>query len=451
MPWRGPSAAEEGGDGEELVGRRVRVESLGDGTVSKFHKTAFGASAHTIVLSGGGEKKVKLARKGNGKTPWEIWAADAGSEPPVPIGHGGMEDMATMRVTLQDLGEAIGQELYTQRKWVPDDASKTCLLCGKGFSLTRRRHHCRACGNLLCAMCSEHKVVIVDSGSDESHRVCNPCHGELGSAGVHHGGGAAAASAAAVHWHQERQCTDGESTAVAPLAAAAGGGLSGTTSLIAKNMVRGAQAEELSRNSSVGHVGSPAPKFEGPPEFPTLGITLGYLETFVAQKVAGKRSRYGTTKVATPADERGDGCLVFKRGEIVAVADIAQFDDAAGGWYIGYRRAGDWAERKRFRSEHVQWLTGLSTDEVCGSLIKPETSGYAGWPAQQRERSYAQMALARGEAGIGRATVFASHAWTFVFEELVQSLRFFEQQQLAAGEKASLFWLDIFVVDENAA
>eukprot|EP01051_Picozoa_sp_SAG22_P003447 SAG22_NODE_168_length_16723_cov_6.542409_1_plen_41_part_00 len=28
MPWRAPSAAEEGGDGEALVGRRVRVEGF---------------------------------------------------------------------------------------------------------------------------------------------------------------------------------------------------------------------------------------------------------------------------------------------------------------------------------------------------------------------------------------------------------------------------------------
>ena len=102
------------------------------------------------------------------------------------------------------------------------------------------------------------------------------------------------------------------------------------------------------------------------------------------------------------------------------------------------------------QGEHVEWLAGLSTDEVCSQIIKPETVA-AAWPAEQRERSYAQMDLARGKGGTGKATVFASHAWTFVFEELVESLRCFERQQRAAGAPASLFWLDIFVVDENAA
>jgi hypothetical protein len=35
--------------------------------------------------------------------------------------------------------------------------------------------------------------------------------------------------------------------------------------------------EQLSRNSSVGHGGSPPPKHDGPPDFPTLGVTLDYL------------------------------------------------------------------------------------------------------------------------------------------------------------------------------
>jgi hypothetical protein len=83
MSWRAPSAAEEGGDGEALVGRHVRVQGLGEGTVTAFSKSAFGASAHTIQpADGGGEKKVKLARKGNGKTPWEVQGRAAKQCPP---------------------------------------------------------------------------------------------------------------------------------------------------------------------------------------------------------------------------------------------------------------------------------------------------------------------------------------------------------------------------------
>lgn len=39
-------------------------------------------------------------------------------------------------------------------KWVPDDESKSCLLCNKTFSFSNRRHHCRNCGKLMCTQCT---------------------------------------------------------------------------------------------------------------------------------------------------------------------------------------------------------------------------------------------------------------------------------------------------------
>eukprot|EP01048_Picozoa_sp_COSAG05_P024110 COSAG05_NODE_5520_length_1153_cov_1.533207_1_plen_226_part_10 len=184
------------------------------------------------------------------------------------------------------------------------------------------------------------------------------------------------------------------------------------------------------------------------PSFPTLGVTLEFLERFVQDKVAGQCSRYC---IAT-ADYSGaaDDGLSFKVGDILAIADLDAANDAADdGWYVGYKRAGDWSDRKKFRPGDVERLSGLTTDEVCGNIIKPETAA-APWPDEIKEPSYARMVMAN-EPGVGTANVFASHAWTFVFAELVESLRFFESQQVAAGQPASFFWLDIFVVDENAA
>ena len=181
------------------------------------------------------------------------------------------------------------------------------------------------------------------------------------------------------------------------------------------------------------------------PAFPTLGVTLDFLERFTAEHVRGKPSRYCTAKVDCQASLPDE--LSYKKGEILGIGDLSAVND---GWLVGYRRAGDWGERKKFRLEAVDRLAGLSTDEVCGDIIKPACTA-ASWPEDEKERSYARMVRAEGETGVGEANVFASHAWTFVFEELVESLRFFETQQIAAGEEPSLFWLDIFVVDENAA
>ncbi|RDD45999.1 Rabenosyn-5 [Trichoplax sp. H2] len=38
--------------------------------------------------------------------------------------------------------------------WTQDDDVSACQCCGKSFNITRRRHHCRLCGVVICAKCS---------------------------------------------------------------------------------------------------------------------------------------------------------------------------------------------------------------------------------------------------------------------------------------------------------
>lgn len=40
-------------------------------------------------------------------------------------------------------------------EWTPDDLVKLCPFCAKAFNFARRRHHCRACGAILCHSCSK--------------------------------------------------------------------------------------------------------------------------------------------------------------------------------------------------------------------------------------------------------------------------------------------------------
>jgi DNA-directed RNA polymerase subunit RPC12/RpoP len=41
-----------------------------------------------------------------------------------------------------------------------DDAVSACTSCAKSFNLTRRRHHCRNCGTLVCQQCSARTLVL---------------------------------------------------------------------------------------------------------------------------------------------------------------------------------------------------------------------------------------------------------------------------------------------------
>eukprot|EP00759_Apiculatamorpha_spiralis_P013243 PhF_6_TR19967/c0_g1_i1/m.29109 len=57
-----------------------------------------------------------------------------------------------------------------RRLWVKDDTHPNCQMCSKPFVfLLRRRHHCRACGGLVCGECSATSQLL-------NSRVCRRCH-----------------------------------------------------------------------------------------------------------------------------------------------------------------------------------------------------------------------------------------------------------------------------------
>jgi len=65
--------------------------------------------------------------------------------------------------------------------WVDDDETVKCMRCPNEFSVANRRHHCRACGFVVCGTCSNHTEVL--NGSDERYRVCFHCFFEIAKTG----------------------------------------------------------------------------------------------------------------------------------------------------------------------------------------------------------------------------------------------------------------------------
>ena len=59
--------------------------------------------------------------------------------------------------------------------WIPDQRVTMCQLCSLEFSLVVRRHHCRACGKVVCSSCSSNKAPI-KYRQYETVRVCNVCY-----------------------------------------------------------------------------------------------------------------------------------------------------------------------------------------------------------------------------------------------------------------------------------
>ncbi|XP_051890150.1 FYVE, RhoGEF and PH domain-containing protein 6 [Pristis pectinata] len=62
--------------------------------------------------------------------------------------------------------------------WIPDPRATMCMVCTCDFTLTWRRHHCRACGKIVCQACSSNKFNL-DYLKNRPARVCDYCFSEL--------------------------------------------------------------------------------------------------------------------------------------------------------------------------------------------------------------------------------------------------------------------------------
>ncbi|XP_003970516.2 RUN and FYVE domain-containing protein 1 [Takifugu rubripes] len=58
--------------------------------------------------------------------------------------------------------------------WLKDDEATHCKQCQKEFSIARRKHHCRNCGDIYCSSCSSNELAL--PSYPRPVRVCDVCH-----------------------------------------------------------------------------------------------------------------------------------------------------------------------------------------------------------------------------------------------------------------------------------
>jgi hypothetical protein len=88
-----------------------------------------------------------------------------------PAGEGGRRRSA--HTTRGSSGRAESQGLG----WRKDSDSNTCTGCKKEWDVfMRRRHHCRACGDLFCDECSSKRTELKGQNMRKPVRVCDECH-----------------------------------------------------------------------------------------------------------------------------------------------------------------------------------------------------------------------------------------------------------------------------------
>ncbi|XP_043504559.1 RUN and FYVE domain-containing protein 2 isoform X1 [Polistes fuscatus] len=58
--------------------------------------------------------------------------------------------------------------------WADDRQVTHCKGCNREFNITRRKHHCRHCGNIFCKNCSDNTMSLTDNSKQV--RVCDECY-----------------------------------------------------------------------------------------------------------------------------------------------------------------------------------------------------------------------------------------------------------------------------------
>uniref|UniRef100_A0A8C3AKN4 FYVE, RhoGEF and PH domain containing 4b n=1 Tax=Cyclopterus lumpus TaxID=8103 RepID=A0A8C3AKN4_CYCLU len=84
--------------------------------------------------------------------------------------------LACKELNVEEYTEELGRRAP---RWIRDNEVTVCMKCQEPFNaLTRRRHHCRACGCVVCGKCSDNKVALEYDGN-KLNKVCKACYSIL--------------------------------------------------------------------------------------------------------------------------------------------------------------------------------------------------------------------------------------------------------------------------------
>uniref|UniRef100_A0A8C7JPE5 RUN and FYVE domain containing 1 n=2 Tax=Oncorhynchus kisutch TaxID=8019 RepID=A0A8C7JPE5_ONCKI len=83
--------------------------------------------------------------------------------------------LSQSKLKMEDFKE-VNKSLKGQA-WLKDDEATQCKHCQKEFSIARRKHHCRNCGDIYCNSCSSNELAL--PSYPRPVRVCDICHSLL--------------------------------------------------------------------------------------------------------------------------------------------------------------------------------------------------------------------------------------------------------------------------------
>ncbi|XP_059372128.1 RUN and FYVE domain-containing protein 1-like [Carassius carassius] len=83
--------------------------------------------------------------------------------------------LSQSKLKMEDFKEV--NKALKSHAWLKDDDTTQCKQCQKEFSISRRKHHCRNCGDIYCNICSSNELAL--PSYPRPVRVCDVCHSLL--------------------------------------------------------------------------------------------------------------------------------------------------------------------------------------------------------------------------------------------------------------------------------
>ncbi|XP_078509463.1 RUN and FYVE domain-containing protein 1 isoform X2 [Lissotriton helveticus] len=85
------------------------------------------------------------------------------------------QHLSQSKMKMEDIKEV--NKALKGHTWLKDDEVMQCKQCEREFSISRRKHHCRNCGDIFCNSCSSNELSL--PSYPKPVRVCDVCHNLL--------------------------------------------------------------------------------------------------------------------------------------------------------------------------------------------------------------------------------------------------------------------------------
>ncbi len=108
----------------------------------------------------------------------DIYICDI-QEESIVINHGQKRSVNRIFVDIADSHDSMKAILnpYSKVGWILNDDLTICMICKNSLLgyISNDRHHCKACGNLVCQNCSDGRAVIKEIRDLGPLRICRLC------------------------------------------------------------------------------------------------------------------------------------------------------------------------------------------------------------------------------------------------------------------------------------